>query len=127
MDPPNVPPQGGSAWRSQSRWFYSPSWTKNHDRVFITAMYSQARRGHKQVTRTPNMHSLTYAVDAVNNHFGLTLNYKVAKKRLERLRLRYNTFRRLITDPGFSWLPEDNYILAAEPHWTRIVAVSAFP
>ncbi|KAL0402652.1 UNVERIFIED_CONTAM: hypothetical protein Slati_4295100 [Sesamum latifolium] len=80
MNPLNVPPPADPYFQPQSRYFYTYRWTKKYDKAFVRAIYFQARCGHKQLNRTPNMHSLMYARDVVNNGFGWPFKYHVIKK-----------------------------------------------
>ncbi|KAL0441048.1 UNVERIFIED_CONTAM: hypothetical protein Sradi_0043700 [Sesamum radiatum] len=114
MAAPNVPPLAGVGDGNhepnnppfepplpQARFFYTYRWSRACDKAFIRGLYRQARNGHRQVGRTPNMHALSFASHFVNYVADWNYKYKVLKHRLNRLRLRHNTFRRILATPGF--------------------------
>ncbi|KAK4425237.1 hypothetical protein Salat_1717600 [Sesamum alatum] len=85
-------------------------------------LYQQALHGHKQVSRTLNIHSLSYAHATINNGFGWHFLYNVIKDQLEQLRKRYNIFHRVMHTPGFMWNRIHN---EADPDVHRIFDVSS--
>ncbi|KAK4412496.1 hypothetical protein Salat_2896700 [Sesamum alatum] len=114
----NPPPLGPAAPpplfepRPQRHYFYTNCWSRRHDNVFIRALYYQDLRGQKQLSRTPNMHSLNCARCIVNACFNWSLKYIIFKRRLERLRLCYTTFRTISDSPGFEWDRSQNVVHA---------------
>ncbi|KAL0430949.1 UNVERIFIED_CONTAM: hypothetical protein Sradi_0720900 [Sesamum radiatum] len=105
MAAPNIPPLAGGNDDdngpnnpsfvdplSQAHYFYTYRWSRQCDKAFIRSLYRQARRGHRQAGRTPNMHSLSFARHFMNYVAEWNFKYRVLKNRLNHLRLRYNTF-----------------------------------
>ncbi|KAK4422008.1 hypothetical protein Salat_2151500, partial [Sesamum alatum] len=120
--PPAAPPPPFVP-RPQRHYFYNVTWTRQHDHCFIQALYYEALKGQRQLSRPPNMHSLNYACRLVNVVFNFNFKYIVFKRRLERLRLRYNTFRTMLDTPGVVWDRQSNIILAEDNVWNNLVMV----
>ncbi|KAK4435366.1 hypothetical protein Salat_0700000 [Sesamum alatum] len=99
MAPPPPPPPFDP--RPQSHYFYTARWSKRVDMAFIQALYYQALRGQKQLSRTPNMHSLNYERGIVNACFNWSFKCIVFKRRLERLMLQYTTFKSILDSAAF--------------------------
>ncbi|KAK4438931.1 hypothetical protein Salat_0227700 [Sesamum alatum] len=112
--PPFVP-------HPQSHYFYNATWTRQHDHCFIQALYYEALKGQRQLSRTPNMHSLNYACRLVNVVFNFNFKYIVFKRRLERLRLWYNTFLTMLDTPGVVWDRQSDIILVEVNVWNNLV------
>ncbi|KAK4418986.1 hypothetical protein Salat_2311400 [Sesamum alatum] len=110
--PPPPPPPPPFDPRPQSHYFYTARWSKHADMAFIQALYNQALRGQKQLSRTLNMHSLNYARGIINACFNWSFKYIVLKRRLECLTLRYTTFKTILDSPAFEWDRETNFVHA---------------
>ncbi|KAK4415905.1 hypothetical protein Salat_2697900 [Sesamum alatum] len=72
------------------------------------------------------MHSLNHARRLVNACFNFNFKYIVFKRRLERLRLRYTTFKTILQSPGVIWDHERNVILFNEERWNDLVMANEF-
>ncbi|KAK4432986.1 hypothetical protein Salat_1060800 [Sesamum alatum] len=122
---PPVPatPAPPFAPRPQRHYFYNTTWTKRHDNAFIQALYYQALKGHRQLSRTTNMHSLNHARRLVNACFNFNFKYIVFKRRLERLHLQYTTFKTILESPGVVWDRQRNVVLFDEDRWNDLVMV----
>ncbi|KAK4429245.1 hypothetical protein Salat_1224800 [Sesamum alatum] len=118
---PAVPPPP-----PQCHYFYNARCTKRHDNAFVQALYYQAMKGHRQLSRTPNMHSLNHARRVVNACFNFNFKYIVFKRRLERLRLRFTTFKSILEAPGVVWDRHQNVVLFEEDRWNELVEGNAF-
>ncbi|KAK4415628.1 hypothetical protein Salat_2670200 [Sesamum alatum] len=118
FEPPTSPPPFEP--RPQRRYFYTHCWSRKHDNAFIRALNFQPLCGKKQLSRTPNIHSLMYGRGIVNSAFGWSFKYNVIKRRLECLRLRYTTLRTILETPGFAWDRDENVVHAYEEAWNRL-------
>ncbi|KAL0312856.1 UNVERIFIED_CONTAM: hypothetical protein Sradi_5684900 [Sesamum radiatum] len=105
----------------QAMYFYTYRWTRPIDKAFIRDLYRKARHGHRQVGRTPNMHALCFARHFVNYVANWDFKYKVLKGRLNRLRLGYETFTRILERPDFHWDMEANVVHASLEDWTTLI------
>ncbi|KAK4416658.1 hypothetical protein Salat_2491300 [Sesamum alatum] len=121
--PPPPPPPPPFNPRPQSYYFYPTRWTKHVDMAFIQALYYKAVRGQKQLLRTPNMDSLNYARSIVNACFNWSSKYVIFKRRLERLRLRFSTFKSIIDSPGFQWDRRTNFVSAIDEQWNDLALI----
>ncbi|KAK4413749.1 hypothetical protein Salat_2787700 [Sesamum alatum] len=108
----------------QRHYFYNTKWTKRHDNAFVQALYYQALKGHRQLSRTPNMHSLNHARRLVNACFNFNFKYIVFKRRLERLCLRYTTFKSILQSRGVVWDRQRNVVLFDEDRWNDFLMAS---
>ncbi|KAK4424894.1 hypothetical protein Salat_1683000 [Sesamum alatum] len=124
--PPPPPPPPPFNILPQSHYFYTTRWTKRVDMAFIQALYYKAMRGQKQLSRTPNMHSLNYARGIVNGCFNWSSKYIVFKRRLERLRLRFTTFKSIIETPGVQWDRRTNFVTATDEQWNDLALGNEF-
>ncbi|KAK4421596.1 hypothetical protein Salat_2110200 [Sesamum alatum] len=106
---------------SQSHYLYNRRWTRQHDYCFIQALYYEALKGQRQLSRTPNMHSLNYGRRLVNAVFNFNFKYIVFKRRLDCLRLRYSTFRIMLDTPGVVWNRQTNNIIVEDNVWNNLV------
>ncbi|KAK4434319.1 hypothetical protein Salat_0594700 [Sesamum alatum] len=72
------------------------------------------------------MHSLNHARRLVNACFNFNFKYIVFKRRLERLRLWYTTFKTILQSPGVVWDPQRNVVLFDEECWNDLVMANEF-
>ncbi|KAK4413678.1 hypothetical protein Salat_2780600 [Sesamum alatum] len=64
----------------QCHYFYTNRWSRRRDNIFFRALYYQALHGQKQLSPTPNMHSLNYAQGIVNACFNWSFKYIIFKE-----------------------------------------------
>ncbi|KAK4429766.1 hypothetical protein Salat_1277200 [Sesamum alatum] len=121
--PPSPPPPPPFNILPQSHYLYNTHWKKRVDMAFIQALYYKAMRGQKQISRTPNMHSLNYARGIVNGCFNWSSKYIVFKRRLERLRLRFTTFKSIIETPDVHWNRRTNVVTTTDEQWNALALV----
>ncbi|KAK4430885.1 hypothetical protein Salat_0850400 [Sesamum alatum] len=123
---PAPPVPAVSAPPPQRHYFYNAKWTKRHDNAFVQALYYQALKGHRQLSHSPNMHSLNHARRLVNACFNFNFKYIVFKRRLERLRLRCTTFKSILESPGVVWDRQRNVVLFDEDRWNDLIMANEF-
>ncbi|KAL0366885.1 UNVERIFIED_CONTAM: hypothetical protein Sradi_3578600 [Sesamum radiatum] len=99
----------------QAKYFYRRGWTKELDVAFINVRAWQAELGHKQMNpRRPNKIASDYACSAVDVYSETSKPRDLYLRKLDILRQRYTTFRRILDEPGFSWNEATNLVLASK-------------
>ncbi|KAK4434861.1 hypothetical protein Salat_0649000 [Sesamum alatum] len=67
-----------------------------------------------------------YTARIVNACFNWSYKYIVFKRRLERLRLRYTTFKTILDSPAFQWDRDTNFVSATNDHWNDLAIGNEF-
>ncbi|KAL0434095.1 UNVERIFIED_CONTAM: hypothetical protein Slati_2743800 [Sesamum latifolium] len=84
--------------------FYAKDWTKEQDVAFVNMLAWQAELGFKQTNpNCPNRVSLNYACSAIDVYAETSYPREFYLNRLDVLRRCFNTFRRILDEPGFTW------------------------
>ncbi|KAL0451628.1 UNVERIFIED_CONTAM: hypothetical protein Slati_1140900 [Sesamum latifolium] len=91
---------------AQSKYFYSAGWTKDQNNAFMNMLAWQGEMGHKQTNpNQPNQFSLEFASKAVDHWSEKTILMATYINKLQTLRLRYDTYKRILDDPSFLMEP----------------------
>ncbi|KAK4434856.1 hypothetical protein Salat_0648500 [Sesamum alatum] len=106
--------------KPQSKYFYSPRWTKRHNNAFINSLAWQGSCGRKQNNpENVDVYGIEFAMGVVNGFSPVTFNYDFFEAKLEFLRKRFTTFRRILTDMDFYWNANSNRVLVSKEAWDR--------
>ncbi|KAL0409556.1 UNVERIFIED_CONTAM: hypothetical protein Sradi_1890000 [Sesamum radiatum] len=112
---------------THAKFFYDRQWSKSQDVAFVNMLFDQARLGFRQSNPLrPNRISLDYATIAVNVFAETSHPREFYLNRLEVVRRRYNTFRRILDEPGFTWHEDTNRVLASKDAWKNLIRVVPF-
>ncbi|KAK4412866.1 hypothetical protein Salat_2933800 [Sesamum alatum] len=107
--------------RSQAKFFYTNRWTKAHDVAFINSLAWVAERGCEQSdANMPDAAGIRFATDIVNSFSPVQYGMEFYSARLDVLRQRYETFCRILSDPGFDWNPNTNRVIGSKESWDRL-------
>ncbi|KAK4421788.1 hypothetical protein Salat_2129400 [Sesamum alatum] len=105
-------------WRRfklQRNFFYTPRWPKERDTCFINSQAWQAGRGRKQTNpEQPDLDSLSFAQAIINESSPIDFGIEFFNSKLELLRQRFTTFRRILQHPSFLWNAQTNRVIAAK-------------
>ncbi|KAL0319840.1 UNVERIFIED_CONTAM: hypothetical protein Sradi_5245500 [Sesamum radiatum] len=99
----------------QAKYFYERGWTKEQDVAFINVLAWQAELGRKQINpHRPNEIALDNACSAVDVYADTSKPRDFYLSKLDILRQRYTTFRRILDEAGFTWNETTNRVLASK-------------
>ncbi|KAL2243987.1 UNVERIFIED_CONTAM: hypothetical protein Sindi_0516700 [Sesamum indicum] len=111
----------------QSRYFYTPTWTKKVDAAFCTFLHVHAIMGNPQTNpRHPMNPAFLNACDALNDYAKRNWSYGFFLSRLHILGLRYDTFSLLLKEPNIKWNQNSNRMSGSGEDWRRIIRVHPF-
>ncbi|KAK4428807.1 hypothetical protein Salat_1180600 [Sesamum alatum] len=87
----------------------------------------KARKGYTQRNPArPNGHALDFAIRNLEDFSGKNNPRDLYVRKLNLLRLLYDTFHCLLHDPAFTWRVETNRLIAEKDAWKRVYKQNLF-
>ena len=99
------------------------TWTATEEKVFIQLMVKEVQKGNRSTTTF-----LRKGWRNIEQEFCERTNRRYNKtqfrNKFNQLRTRYNDFSNLLQEPGFSWDPALNTVIAADGVWESYIKVN---
>ncbi|KAK4438422.1 hypothetical protein Salat_0176500 [Sesamum alatum] len=91
--------------------------SKERDTCFINSLAWQAKRGRKQTNpEEPDL-------EIVNENSPIDFGLEFFASKLDLLRQRFTTFRRILQHPSFLWNVQTNRVLGSKEAWAAIIQI----
>ncbi|KAL0308784.1 UNVERIFIED_CONTAM: hypothetical protein Sradi_5820700 [Sesamum radiatum] len=104
--------------KAQSYYFCSTGCMKDQDTTFINMLAWQGDKGQKQANpNQPNKYSLVFASKVVDTWSAKVIPMETYTAKLHNLRMRFDTFKRILDNLAFEWNPCTNRVIASNEDW----------
>lgn len=106
----------------QAVYLYFGNWTREIDELVLDMIIKLKRETHLMLDEYPSWFLLTVQRE-VHSKTNILFSEPELKQRLDFMKLRYNTFKAVVGNKGFTWIQQSEFVRAKDELWEKIMKV----